>query len=212
MMENGKKLGILIPLLTILYGAYMSTESAPLLVETTKAVAKIKGAKIAGANVDIKGVLDPFDMERALNEEQDDISFEDEEKPTSNGLEGIKVIYKAGPFRMVRWQGEVLRAGQTKGTMTIVKILPNEVHVSNEGKLLVLEGCNEEPLVNGVLVAGKLRAAVIGGSIVAAGDSINGIKVVDVTMDEVTLTVDQVAVVCPVNPKPVIALKEGSRT
>ena len=211
MMEHGKKLGILIPLLTILYGIYMSTESAPLLVETTKAVAKIKGAKLA-ANVDVKGVLDPFEMERALKEELEDVGFEDDVKPTSNGLEGIKVVYRAGPFRMVRWQGEILRAGQTKGTMTIVKILPGEIHVSNEGKLLVLEGCKEEPLVNGVLVAGALRAAVLGGNIVAAGDSISGIKVVDVSMDEVTLTVDQVAVVCPVNPRPEVALKEGKRS
>ena len=211
MMEHGKKLGILIPLLTILYGIYMSTESAPLLVETSKAVAKIKGTKIA-SNVDVKGVLDPFEMERALNEEVEDIGYDDEEKPSSNGLEGIKVVYRAGPFRMVRWQGEILRSGQTKGKMTIIKILPGEVHVSKEGKLLVLEGCKEEPLVNGVLVAGALRAAVLGGKVVASGDSVNGIKVVDVSMEEVTLTVDQVAVVCPVNPRPKVALKKGKRS
>ena len=211
MMEHGKKIGILIPLLTILYGIYMSTESAPLLVETSKAVAKIKGTKIA-TNVDVRGVLDPFEMERALNEEMEDLNFDEEEKPSSNGLEGIKVVYRAGPFRMVRWQGEILRAGQTKGQMTIVKILPGEIHVSNEGKLLVLEGCKEEPLVNGVLVAGALRAAVLGGKIVASGDSLNGIKVVDVSMEEVTLTVDQVAVVCPVNPRPKVLPKEGKRS
>ena len=210
-MEHGKKIGILIPLLTILYGIYMSTESAPLLVETSKAVAKIKGTKVA-TNVDVKGVLNPFEMERALNEEMEDLSFDDEEKPSSSGLEGIKVVYRAGPFRMVRWQGEILRAGQTKGKMTIVKILPGEVHVSNEGKLLVLEGCKEEPLINGVLVAGALRAAVLGGKIVASGDSLNGIKVVDVSMEEVTLTVDQVAVVCPVNPRPKVLSKEGKRS
>ena len=210
-MEHGKKIGILIPLLTILYGIYMSTESAPLLVETSKAVAKIKGTKVA-TNVDVKGVLNPFEMERALNEEMEDLSFDDEEKPSSSGLEGIKVVYRAGPFRMVRWQGEILRAGQTKGKMTIVKILPGEVHVSNEGKLLVLEGCKEEPLINGVLVAGALRAAVLGGKIVASGDSLNGIKVVDVSMEEVTLTVDQVAVVCPVNPRPKVLPKEGKRS
>ena len=210
MTENTKKLGILIPLLTIFYGMYVSTESAPLLMETTRALSavdreKLKNLGKSSAQVDINEVLNPFELERAIEAETEVEPDALEEKEFDSGLEEIDRVYVAGPFKMVLWKDELLRSGQSFGDLRIVKILEKEIHVSYKGRLLVLEGRVKEELVNGVLIAGALRAAVLGGKILSVGEQCNGIKVVDVSLEEVTLTVDEITVVSRINPRPQLA-------
>jgi len=208
MSGRGQNLGLLIPTAMILYGMYVSTESAPLLIESTKIVRTMSSSKTGGVPLDVKAILDPFDPQRRSlgdGEQTEPLSAATAE----TGLESVRVVYRAGPCRMIKWKGQFLRAGGGTADLKLIKVVDGTVHVCYEGKLYVIEGCGEQPLVGGVLLAGPSRAAVVGGAVLQVGSELSGIRVVDVTLDDVSLSIDGVAVVCEVNPRPtLVALRE----